>query len=88
MSRSNNTFKSLYLFGVGVFFISVFLLSSIFGTIFKSCRSNNVVNVNVNEPKKKDTVYFQIPKYIDRVDTVKIKEYFKPKQTNKPDTTK
>lgn len=86
---SNKSFKSLYRFGGTVFFVSVFVLSTIFGIVFKACGSNNVVNVNLPDERGKDTVYVQVqPKYIQRIDTVKIETIIKPKSINKPDTTK
>lgn len=85
---SNQSFKSLYRFGGTVFFVAVFLLSTIFGIVFKACGSNNVVNVNLPEERGKDTIYVQVPpKYIQPIDTVKIKEIVKPRPINKPDTT-
>jgi hypothetical protein len=63
---SNNSLKSTYRFGGTIFVLSVLLVSTIFGIIFRACSSDNVVNVNLPEQNlnKIDTVFIDKPKII------------------------
>jgi hypothetical protein len=63
---SNNSLKSAYRFGGTIFVLSVLLVSTIFGIIFRACSSDNVVNVNLTKEneKSRDTVVIEKSKII------------------------
>lgn len=73
----SSPYKSTYRFGGTIFAISVLIMSLIFGRIFKGCSTDNVVTVNLNDHKTKDTVFIERISEKKTLDTVRV--YVQPK---------
>ena len=71
----NKSFKNTYRLGMLVFIITTLFASIIFGSMFRSCSSEPVVNVNVMD-RKNESVHdtFYMDREVTRVirDTVRI----------------